>query len=446
MDQGKPDEPATAALFEQFVIPNYGRFQVAMERGEGTWLWDESGKKYLDFGAGVAVSTLGHGHPRLTAAIAAQAEKLMHCSNLYLNRQQALLAAQLVEKVVAVPGKVFFCNSGAEANEALIKLARKFGRAVPKANGEARFEVITFESSFHGRTMGGISATAQPKVKEGFAPLLEGFRHLPFNDLAALRAAVSGDTAAILLEALQGEGGIRAATPEFLAGVAALCEERGILLMMDEVQCGLGRTGDRCGWRSIAGGDAIVPDAVSWAKGIAGGFPMGAIWARDRALSGEKPDERLCDLLSPGSHGATFGGNPAACAAALAVLREIEGCSLAENARAQGDYLRAEIASWGCGLIAEVRGLGLMIGIVLDEAAMEEVAAYAVENEDWGTTPAVFLSRALMAEGLLTVIAGRNVIRLLPPLNVSREESAMALGIIRSVVEKLQTKVSSLSP
>ena len=286
----------TQSLTEKYIVPTYGRFPFEPVRGEGTRIWDADGKEYLDFGAGIAVCSLGHCPKVMVDAITKQAGTLIHCSNLYQIRDQALLAQHISDVVMELPGKTFFANSGAEANEAMVKLARKFGSAT------GRHEIITFEMSFHGRTMTGISATGQEKVKTGFAPLLPGFKHLPFNDIEALRSGITKDTVAIMMEPIQGEGGIHCATPEFLEAARDLCAEHDLLLLFDEVQSGLGRTGDLCAWRSLAPNLDIRPHAVSWAKGMGGGYPIGATWISS--------DKDLCDILGPGTHGTTYGGGP----------------------------------------------------------------------------------------------------------------------------------------
>jgi acetylornithine/N-succinyldiaminopimelate aminotransferase len=416
----------TRTLFEEFVVPNYGRYNIALVRGRGSRVWDEEGKEYLDFGAGIAVSTIGHAHPRMIEALDRQARELIHTSNLYYTRPQGELARRLVE-IVGEPGKIFFSNSGAEANEVAIKLARKFGNecAGPLPNGKPRFEVLTFHRSFHGRTMAGISATGQLKAKQGFAPLLAGFRHLPFNDLPAVESAITTETAAILIEAVQGEGGIYPATPEFLLGLRRVCDQYGLLLMLDEIQCGLGRLGNWCGWKEIV--KEVVPDTISWAKGIGGGFPLGATWIRKKpihSLAGDAMD--LCDLLQPGTHGTTFGGTPLACATSLAVLQTIEQEGLLENARNQGEYAKRQLSVLPG--IKEVRGMGLMLGIELGE----EFTSLAVD----GKTPSQIVVVGSMQNGLLTVPAGPSVLRLLPPLNVSRAEIDEAVSILaRTLLE-----------
>ena len=391
-------------LFDRYVVPSYARYPLVFVRGKGARVWDADGKEYLDFGGGIAVNLLGHS--AMAEILAKQAGILVHASNLYYTEPQGRLAKRLVE-LVGVEGKCFFCNSGGEANEALFKLARKFGneslpadssaavstKAEAAAKAGGRYEILTFQGSFHGRTLAGISATGQEKVKHGFEPAVDGFRHVPFNDLDAVAKAITPKTVAILLEAIQGESGIRPATPEFLRGLRRVCDERRLLLMVDEVQCGLGRTGEFLGFRAIA--PDVQPDAISWAKGLGGGFPIAAIWARGP----------YADVLGPGTHGTTFGGTPLACSVALAVLDTLERDGLLRNAREVGTYfigkLRALAAQ--CPTIREVRGLGLMIGV--------EVALPA--------RPAVL---KLAEHGLIGVAAGENVVRFLPPLNITRAD------------------------
>jgi acetylornithine/N-succinyldiaminopimelate aminotransferase len=386
---------ALSSLYSEYVMPTYGRFDLDLARGSGCRVWDFEGREYLDFGAGIAVCSLGHAHPEITQAVARQAATLVHTSNLYRTGPQAELARRLVELVGS--GKVFFCNSGAEANEGLIKLTRKFGHA------SGRYEILTFQNSFHGRTMAGISATAQEKIKKGFSPLLDGFVHLPFRDLNAVSAAIGPKTAAILVEPVQGEGGIHIATAEFLRGLRSICDEHDLLLLFDEIQCGLGRTGDWCGWKSVA--PNLMPDGVSWAKGIANGFPLGAFWAAS--------SRDLCNLLGPGTHGTTYGGNPVCCAAALKVLDVVERDGLRQNAAVQGGRLRDGLIALKSSRIREVRGLGLMVGFELREGAEPNVA--------------IPFAKRLIAAGLLAVPAGESVIRLLPPLNVTAAEVDEAL-------------------
>jgi len=407
--------------FQHYVLPTYGRFPIVPVRGEGTRLWDETGKAYLDFCTGIAVCSLGHAHPRLTAAIREQAGTLLHVSNLYQIPQQAELARAIVTEHVGLPGKVFFGNSGAEANDGLVKTARRFGHKRPQADGSPRFEVLTFNQSFHGRTLGGIAATGQDKVKEGFDPMLPGFRHLPFNDSAALEASIRPETVAILLEPIQGEGGVNIATPAFLQTVAKLCKEHDLLLLLDEVQTGFGRCGEAMAWRTIA--PALEPDGISWAKGMGGGVPIGAFWVSDRAIDAD--GTALSSLMGPGSHGSTYGGNPLVCAASLAVLDEIRESNLAHNARRQEQRIRAAITAWNLPVITEVRGKGLLLGIGLDAAKI------AVPE---GKTAALVVVTRLMELGLLVPPAGPSTFRLLPPLNVTDAEVDEALEKIRQVL------------
>jgi acetylornithine/N-succinyldiaminopimelate aminotransferase len=430
------------ALFEQYVVPSYGRFDLVLERGEGSYVWDSEGRRYLDFGAGIAVCALGHGNAELANTLRDQALTLTHISNLYYNELQGRLARRLVDLIG--PGRCFFCNSGAEANEGLFKLARKFG------HDSGRFEIITALGSFHGRTLAGISATGQEKVKKGFEPMVTGFIHVPFDDLDAARQAITPQTAAIMIEPIQGESGITVATADYLRGLRRLCDEHDLLLMFDEVQAGHFRTGKFHSWQTIVsdigfqpmdhglstaspseGGqddhatkrDAeFLPDAISMAKALGGGFPMGAFWVR----------EKYADVLSPGTHATTFGGTPLACAVALKVLDVIEREQLAENASCTGEYLTNELKALQKrfpAIIREVRGIGLMIGLefVADApvfAGSDKAAAIQVVNR-------------LHHHGLLAVPALPAVIRLLPPLNISRADAGNALEIIEAVVSEL---------
>ncbi len=425
----RDDPRPTEALFDQYVLPTYGRFSLCLARGAGSRVWDEAGREYLDFGAGIAVCSVGHAHPRITSAIIRQAETLGHTSNLYYTRPQGLLASKIVE-VVGTPGRCFFCNSGAEANEALYKLARRFGNLTQPGG---RFEVVTFHQSFHGRTLASLAATGQEKVRKGFEPLTPGFVQATFNDLASLEAVLNERTAAILLEPIQGESGILPATPEFLRGLRKLCDERGLLLMFDEVQCGFGRTGDWCGWRSI-GAPEIEPDAISWAKGMAGSFPMGAIWVRDRPITmTDGTGARLGDLYGPGTHGTTFGGNPIACMAALETFQIIEDEGLLTNAAEMGALAKECVANLKSPWIEEVRGVGLMIGMVLRAEAFSSHP----KLRDNPRPPALHVVDLLQQAGLLTVPAGTHVLRWLPPLNVSRTDIEQGVSILAGVLERL---------
>ena len=390
--------------FEKFVVPSYARFDLVLDRGKGSYVWDINGRRYLDFGGGIAVCALGHANPQITDALTKQSEKLVHVSNLYYTEAQAGLAKRIVNLIG--PGRCFFCNSGAEANEGLFKLARKFG------HHEGRYEIITAVDSFHGRTLAGIAATGQEKVKKGFEPMVPGFRQVPFDDLEAMRAAITRSTVAILVEPIQGESGIKIATPEYLIGLRKLCDERNLLLLFDEVQAGHFRTGKFQGWQRVLEGPEIdfLPDGISMAKGLGGGFPIGAIWIR----------EKFADVLSAGTHGSTFGGTPLACAVALRILDVMQRDDLAANARRIGEFLLSQLRDLKAknpGILRDVRGLGLMIGIEFDPrfAASETV-------------------KRLHEKNLLTVPAATSVIRLLPPLNLSRAEAEEGLRAIEEVI------------
>lgn len=411
---------AVRKLFQDYVVPSYGRFELAFTHGAGSYVWDVRGRRYLDLGGGIAVNCLGHAHPALTEALLEQSRRLLHVSNLYYHEPQGRLAEALVRRLG--PGKVFFANSGAEANEGLYKLARRFG------HDEGRFEILTAFNSFHGRTLAGIAATGQDKVKKSFEPMVVGFRHIPFNDLAAARAALSPATVAILIEGVQGEGGVTPATPEYLLGLRALCDEHRLLLLMDGVQCGHYRTGRFQSFQrlleGVPGGEAFLPDAVSMAKSLGGGFPIGAFWVR-------APYQ---DLLGPGTHATTFGGTPLACAVALRVLEVIEREHLADNARTQGAFLKAGLEALAArypGVIRQVRGLGLMLGFEL--APREQIPALAARDQPAALQVVLRLQEA----GVLTVPAGTQVVRLLPPLNLSRAEAEAGLAAIEQVVAAL---------
>ncbi len=410
------DHPGTIDLYAQHVMPTYGRFPIALARGHGTRVWDEDGRAYLDFGSGIAVDSLGHAHPALQEALAAQASVLVHTSNLYYTRPQAELAARL-NALVGAQGKIFFCNSGAEANEGLYKLARKHG------SPRGRHEIITLDGSFHGRTLGGIAATGQLKVKLGFGPPVDGFINVPAR-IECVANAVGPRTAGILIEPIQGEGGVHPAPADFLRALRALCDTNGLLLLYDEVQCGLGRTGHWCGWHATGATDA-VPDGISWAKGIGGGFPLGAFWARDCATT---DGGSLADLLGPGTHGTTYGGSPLASAVGLAVLGAIEKENLLTNAIERGAQLRAAVAALDSPLVVDVRGAGLLLGIEITDFH------WRGQTEPDARPPALRLTLKLIEHGLLVVPAGERVIRLLPPLNVSPSECDEAVALLRDVL------------
>jgi len=414
----------TADLIEKYVLPTYARFPVTFVEGEGAWVRDDEGKEYLDFCSGIAVCSLGHCHPRMVEAIREQAGKLIHVSNLYRIPQQAELARMIVEDFVRLPGKVFFANSGAEANDGLIKTARRFGHARPAPDGTPRHEILTFHQSFHGRTLGSMSATAQTKIHEGFDPLLPGFRYLPFNDPDALRAAIRPETVAIMLEPVQGEGGVHVADIDFIRTIAEMCGEHDLLLIFDEVQCGVGRCGEPMAWQAIAPG--LEPDGVSFAKGLGGGVPIGAFWVSNRVIDPKATELSSC--MGAGSHGSTFGGNPLVCAAALAVLTEISEKNLAGNAKRQNARIHEAIGSWNLPAVTEIRGLGLLVGIGLDPECFEL---------DPGVNPSIAIVRRCMENGLLIPPAGPHTVRLLPPLNVIDEEVDKALDILHEAIQSL---------
>ena len=384
-------------LHETYLMPTYAP-ELALVRGEGACVWDAEGRGYLDFVAGIAVAGVGHCHPRLVEAIRAQAGVLMHVSNLYYNELQPRLAQAVSQR--SLGGKCFFCNSGAEANEGLIKLARKWGAKA------GRYEVVAMRESFHGRTLATLTATGQDKVKVGFDPLPEGFRHADLNDIDSVRAAVSPRTAAVVVEAVQGEGGVQPAEPAFLVALRGLCDEAGILLLCDEVQCGMGRTGEWFGYQAAG----VEPDAISLAKAMGGGFPVGGMCAAPA----------VSDVLGTGSHATTFGGTPLACAAALAVIDIIEEENLLENARRMGERLRSglsplvEAYPW----IDAVRGRGLIDGLVLNR-------------------PAAPLQKKAQEKGLLVLATAHTVIRLVPPLTVTERE-------VDEAVQKLSEACAAL--
>lgn len=387
------------------LMKNYGPPAFNAVRGEGVYLYDESGKRYLDFGSGIAVTSVGHSHPKWVEAVQQQAATLVHCSNLYGIPGQQKLADRLVAK--AGPGRVLFCNSGAEANEALLKLARLHGKNLTGEEGK-RFTVVAAEDAFHGRTFGGMGATPQEKIQGGFRPMLEGFKFGKLNDIASFDKLVDDSVAAVFIESIQGEGGIFPAEASFLQELRALCTERGALLMLDEVQCGIGRNGHFFAFEK----SGVTPDAIGMAKGLGAGFPIGAIWV------GEQYEE----LFQPGSHGTTFGGNPLASAAANAVLDIIEAEQLLEKVQTNSVDWHASLK----GLvkkypqhIAGMRGAGYMVGLPLQGNALEVTAA-------------------ARDKGLLIVPAGHNTIRLLPALIASPEELAESVRILDKVFAELE--------
>lgn len=371
---------------EQVLCRGYARYPLAIERGSGCYLWDCDGRKYLDLIAGIAVIGLGHCNKEVAETIAEHAQKLVHVSNLFYQEEQLNLAEKLLK--TAHFGKAFFCNSGAEANEAAIKLARRYNQRVK--NNEA-YEIITFDMCFHGRTLATIAATGE-RIQDGFAPIPEGFKQIPWGDLDILRASITEKTAGVLIEAVQGEGGIRAVTPEFMQGVEALCREKGVLLMMDEVQCGLGRTGKWWGFQHFG----VKPDIISIAKGLANGLPMGAMMATEEVAKG----------FVAGSHATTFGGGSLVSATAAKTLEIIERDKLHEHAAKVGAWAKGrfeEIARKFPGAIKEVRGLGLMIGIDM-------------------SAPAKAIWEELLNRGIIVNLTQDTVLRLIPALIVTQEE------------------------
>ena len=389
------------------LLPTYNRADVAFVRGEGPYIFAEDGSRYLDFGAGVAVNALGHAHPKLVAALTEQAQRLWHTSNYYRVAGQETLSKRLVESTFA--DTVFFGNSGAEAIECAIKMARRYHYV----NGEAeRFHIVTFEGAFHGRTMAAIAAGGQAKYLEGFGPKVEGFDQVPMNDLAALEAAITPQTAALLIEPIQGEGGIRVADREFLRALRRLCDERGILLIFDEIQSGVGRTGKFFA-HEWAG---VTPDIMAVAKGIGGGFPMGACLATAEAAKG----------MTAGTHGSTFGGNPLGMAVGNAVLDVVLAPGFLEHVEKIANYFRQQLA----GLIAEhprvfeeLRGAGLMLGLKLKVPVADFVAK-------------------LRAHGMLAIPAGDNVMRLLPPLIIEEEHVREAMRLLSETAAEFDSAKS----
>lgn len=392
---------AVIQMDADYVMHFVNRQPVVFVRGQGMKVWDAEGKEYLDFLAGIAVNGLGHSHPRLVAAISKQAAELMHVCNLYYVPQQPELAKRLVE--LSGLGKAFFCNSGAEANETAIKLARKWAK---ERHGPDRYEIITAEGSFHGRTLATVTATGQPKYHQGFEPLVAGFKHVPFNDLSAMEAAVTDETCAIMLEPIQGESGVWPASREYLVGVRKLCDKNGLLLILDEIQTGLGRTGKWFGHQHYD----IKPDVMTLAKTLGGGFPIGACLATDDAAK----------TLTPSSHASTFGGNPLACAAGLAALDVMEEERLIENSADTGAYFREALRQLKEQRddIAQVRGLGLMLAIQLRRDYAPAVAASCL----W--------------RGLIVNPIGQNVIRFLPPLIVRKEHVDSAIRILSEALSE----------
>lgn len=385
-----------AELGEKYVMKTYSRFPLTFVKGDGMYVYDENGKEYLDFVAGIAVNSLGHNHPKLVNAIAEQAKKLIHISNLYYTEPQVGLAQRLVEN--GSLDKVFFCNSGAESIESALKLARKYGSKT------GRQEIITMKHSFHGRTFGAVTATGQSHYHEGFGDMLPHIKYADFNDIESVKAAVNENTIAILCEPVQGEGGIIPAKKEFLQQLRELCDKNDMLLMFDEVQCGVGRLGTLFAYQTYG----VVPDVMSTAKGIAGGIPCGLMMAK----------QKVAESFVPGDHASTFGGNPLATAAGCVVVDELLG-GLLDNVKEQGKYLESKLDELAkkYDIIKERRGIGLMQGLELKEPASEYIAK-SIEN------------------GLLLVGAGKYVIRFVPSLICSKEDIDKAMEILEKSLAK----------
>jgi acetylornithine/N-succinyldiaminopimelate aminotransferase len=387
---------------DKYIMRTYGRYPLVPVKGEGCYLWDAEGKKYLDFLAGVAVNNLGHCHPAVTAALAKQAGELIHCSNYYHIPQQIELAELLCTHSFA--DKAFFCNSGAEANEAAIKLARKYSR---EKFGLDRYEIITALASFHGRTMATVSATGQEKVQKFFDPLLHGFRHVPFNDAAALKAAISPVTCAVMLEPIQGEGGVVIPDAEYLQQVRQICNEHNLILIFDEVQVGMGRTGKMFAHEHFG----IVPDIMTLAKALAGGAPIGTMLATDE----------LATAFTPGTHGSTFGGNPLVTAAGVATVRVLLEEGILNHCEEIGEYLTGELEilmGKFPAIISQVRGIGLMIGVEL-------------------AIPGADIVKTALSRGLLLNCAQEKVLRFVPPLVVGKKEVDEMIAILTGILEEL---------
>ncbi|MCR5183903.1 MAG: aspartate aminotransferase family protein [Opitutales bacterium] len=391
----------TKELWAKNMLGNYALPGVTITRGCGSYAWDDEGKRYLDFSSGIAVLSLGHCHPVWTDRLKNQLGTLTHCSNIFMNENAPRAAERIVRHMGG--GRVFFCNSGAEANEAMLKLARLHGNAKAGGEEEKIYKVVCCENAFHGRLFGTMAVTPQEKIQHGFRPLAPGAVCARINDIESFKAAIDDETAAVILECVQGESGLTVAEPEFLKELRALCDEKNVLMLCDEIQCGIGRTGTLFAFEQAG----IVPDAFSMAKGLGGGFPIGAMWCK----------ETCADYFHPGSHGTTFGGNPLATAAALAVFDIIAEEKLLDNVNALAPAWREGLKKLvdDCpGILKEVRGTGFMSGLMLTEA------------------PAPWIAK-LREAGLLCVGAGNNVIRLLPPLTANKYEFQECLEILRKV-------------
>lgn len=380
------------AMFDQVMVPNYNPQQVIPVKGLGSRIWDQSGKEYIDFAGGIAVNSLGHCHPALVAALQAQSEQLWHLSNVYTNEPALRLAKRLTDATFA--DKVFFANSGAEANEAAFKLARKYGH---DHHGDSKYEIISFKQSFHGRTLFTVAVGGQPKYLDGFHPAPQGITHLPYNDLAALEAAISDKTCAVVLEPIQGEGGVRPADLAFLQGVRALCDKHNALMVFDEVQSGVGRSGHLYAYMAYG----VVPDILTTAKSLGGGFPIGAMLTT----------AHIADSLGFGTHGSTYGGNPLACSVADKVIEIINTPEVLAGVTSRHEFFRTELEKLNqqFGLFTEVRGMGLLIGAEL--------------IPEWHGRGGEVIAKA-MSHGVMCLVAGPNVLRFAPSLIIPEADIA----------------------
>ncbi len=384
-------------VYKENIMPTYNKVPLIFVKGKGSRLWDIHGKLYLDFFPGWGVGSLGHCHPKVMQGVRDQISKLIFVPNNYYHPFQAKLAKELI--YLSFPGKVFFANSGAEANEAAIKLARKFGRG--------RYEIITFQNAFHGRTLAALAATGQEKYQSGFEPMPEGFKQVKFNDFAAVKQAVTDKTVAIMLELIQGEGGVNVADKDFVLALRKLCDEKNLLLIIDEVQTGIGRTAKMFGYQHYG----ITPDILTLAKALGGGLPIGVMIAK----------KELGDILTPGMHASTFGGGPVICRAALGVLKAMQQEKILKNCKNMGEYLleKLNLLKNAYPLIQEIRGMGLMLGVELSIEGREIV-------------------QKCIQQGLLINCTHDKVLRLMPALNVTRKEIDQAIGILRSVFANRQ--------
>lgn len=389
-------------MTKDYLMNTYSRFEIVLDHGKGALVWDKDGKSYLDFAAGIAVNVLGHSHPKLVSTIREQAKRLIHCSNLYWTEPQMKLAEILSKN--SIGGRVFFVNSGTEANEAAIKLARKYG----KKFSPDKYRILSAFDSFHGRTYGSLSATAQPKYQKDFTPLVDGFEYFEYNNIDSLKSKISEQVCAVIIEPIQGESGIIPAKKDFLKAIRKICDEYNALLIFDEVQCGMGRTGKLFAYQHYD----VEPDILTVAKGLGGGIPIGAVVANEKA-----------DVFEPSDHGSTFGGNPLACSTGITVMSELLNEGFLEKIDKLGDFLKKELEKTRRNYpqkIKDIRGIGLMIGIELNKIKAKDFANKCVKN------------------GLLVAVAGNNTIRLLPPLIIKKKQISEAVQIIGRVLEEFK--------